>query len=129
MQRPDDNEATVTERLRVYDEKTRPLIDFYRARSLLRVINAAGDVDQVTRRLAQALGAPALLARRAAGARRKPRGSKPRRPAAKRSRPAVAARSAKRGAARARAAVPATAKRRGTGGGRRKSAARPRKHR
>src|SRR6202140_5206866 len=58
-QRPDDNEATVTERLRVYDEQTRPLIDFYRARGLLRVINAEGDVDEVTRRLAQALGAPA----------------------------------------------------------------------
>ena len=58
-QRPDDNEATVAERLRVYDEQTRPLIDFYRARGLLRVINAEGDLDEVTRRLAQALGAPA----------------------------------------------------------------------
>ena len=58
-QRPDDNEATVAERLRVYDEQTRPLIDFYRARGLLRVINAEGDVDEVTRRVAQALGAPA----------------------------------------------------------------------
>jgi adenylate kinase len=60
-QRPDDNEATVAERLRVYDEQTRPLIDFYRARGLLRVINAEGDVDEVTQRLAQALGAPASL--------------------------------------------------------------------
>src|ERR1700704_3403602 len=47
-QRPDDNEATVAERLRVYDEKTRPLIDFYRARGLLRVIDAEGHVDEVT---------------------------------------------------------------------------------
>ncbi len=39
-QRPDDNEATVGERLRVYAEKTRPLIDFYRARGLLRSIDA-----------------------------------------------------------------------------------------
>ncbi len=62
VQRPDDNEATVAERLRVYDEKTRPLIDFYRARGLLRVIDAEGDVDAVTRRLAKALGAPALSA-------------------------------------------------------------------
>ena len=60
VQRPDDNEATVAERLRVYDEKTRPLVDFYRARGLLRVIDAAGDLDAVTRRLAQALGTPAL---------------------------------------------------------------------
>jgi adenylate kinase len=62
VQRPDDNEATVAERLRVYDEKTRPLIDFYRARGLLRVIDAEGDVDAVTRRLAKALGTPALSA-------------------------------------------------------------------
>ncbi|HEY0767400.1 MAG TPA: adenylate kinase [Steroidobacteraceae bacterium] len=59
VQRPDDNEATVAERLRVYEEKTRPLIAFYRARGLLRVIDAEGDVDEVTRRLEQALGAPA----------------------------------------------------------------------
>jgi adenylate kinase len=58
MQRPDDNEATVAERLRVYDEKTRPLVDFYRARGLLRVINAEGDVTEVTRRLGAAIGAP-----------------------------------------------------------------------
>jgi adenylate kinase len=58
MQRPDDNEATVAERLRVYDEKTRPLVDFYRARGLLRVINAEGEVSEVTRRLGLAIGAP-----------------------------------------------------------------------
>jgi len=67
-QRPDDNEATVAERLRVYDEKTRPLIDFYRARGLLRVIDAEGRVDEVTRRLARALGAPLAAPRRTRGA-------------------------------------------------------------
>ena len=71
MQRPDDNEATVAERLRVYDEKTRPLIDFYRASGLLQVIDAEAAVDEVTARLAQALRVPALRApKRAAGARR-----------------------------------------------------------
>src|SRR5204862_20590 len=50
MQRPDDNEATVAERLRVYDEKTRPLIDFYRARRPLRLIDAAGAVEEGPRR-------------------------------------------------------------------------------
>lgn len=60
VQRPDDNEATVAERLRVYDEKTRPLVDFYRARGLLRVIDAEGDVDSVTRLLARTLGVPGL---------------------------------------------------------------------
>jgi adenylate kinase len=60
IQRPDDNEETVRERLRVYEAQTRPLIDFYRARGLLRVINAEGEVDEVTRRLMQALVAPTL---------------------------------------------------------------------
>jgi len=63
VQRPDDNEATVAERLRVYDEKTRPLIDFYRSRGLLRVIDAQGDLDEVTRRLVRALAPSAGAAR------------------------------------------------------------------
>jgi adenylate kinase len=65
VQRPDDNEATVRERLRVYEEQTRPLIDFYRARRLLRVIDATGHVDAVTARLEQALGELGAGARRA----------------------------------------------------------------
>jgi adenylate kinase len=71
IQRPDDNEATVVERLRVYDEKTLPLIDFYRARGLLRVIDAKAGVDEVSRRLAQALHLPAqkAAARKAGGTR------------------------------------------------------------
>ena len=67
IQRPDDNEATVAERLRVYEEKTRPLIEFYRARGLLRVINAEGGVEEVTRRLEQALHAAAQRTARARG--------------------------------------------------------------
>src|SRR5258708_26539452 len=51
VQRPDDNEATVAERLRVYEEKTRPLIDFYRARRLLRVIDADAGVRSEERRV------------------------------------------------------------------------------
>jgi adenylate kinase len=62
IQRPDDNEATVAERLRVYDEKTLPLIDFYRARGLLQVVDAKAGVDEVSRRLAQALHLPARKA-------------------------------------------------------------------
>jgi adenylate kinase len=71
VQRPDDNEATVTERLRVYEEKTRPLVDFYRGRGLLRVIDAQGDLEEVTRRLQQALAAPGAPARRTKPAARK----------------------------------------------------------
>ncbi len=56
FQRPDDNEATVAERLRVYDEKTRPLIEFYREQGILRAIDAEGELDDVTQRLERALG-------------------------------------------------------------------------
>jgi adenylate kinase len=55
VQRPDDNEATVAERLKIYDEKTRPLIDFYRGKRLLYSINASGDPAEVTERLTAAL--------------------------------------------------------------------------
>ena len=54
-QRRDDNEATVAERLKVYDDKTRPLIDFYRGQKLLYSINAEGDVADVQERLTAAL--------------------------------------------------------------------------
>src|SRR5215472_10582634 len=50
-QRRDDNEATVAERLRVYDEKTKPLIEFYAQQGLLHTIRAEGDVDEITRQL------------------------------------------------------------------------------
>ena len=58
FQRPDDNEATVAERLKVYDAETKPLIEFYRARGVLRSIDAEGKVDEVTRRLEEALESP-----------------------------------------------------------------------
>ncbi len=51
VQRPDDTEATVAERLRVYDEQTRPLIDYYAAQGLLHSIDAEGAVADVARRL------------------------------------------------------------------------------
>ena len=55
IQRPDDNEATVAERLRVYEEQTRPLVAYYRKQGLLRSIDAEGDVATVSARVEQAL--------------------------------------------------------------------------
>lgn len=90
IQRPDDNEATVAERLRVYEEKTRPLIAFYESRGLLRVIDAQGELDTVTQRLAQALasGEAAPPRKQAAAAkltspRKAARPARGRRPAAR----------------------------------------------
>ena len=55
IQRRDDEEATVKRRLQVYEEQTRPLADHYAAQRLLRVVQADAPVDEVTRRLIDAL--------------------------------------------------------------------------
>lgn len=54
--RSDDNEETVKNRLRVFDEATSPLVDYYRGRGLLHVINADQDEDAVTADILAALG-------------------------------------------------------------------------
>jgi len=59
FQRPDDNEATVAERLRVYEAQTRPLVDYYQGHGLLRSIDAEGAIEAVSGRLEAALRAPA----------------------------------------------------------------------
>jgi adenylate kinase len=51
FQRPDDNEATLRERLAVYGERTQPLIDYYARKGLLRRIDANGTLDEVNSRL------------------------------------------------------------------------------
>jgi adenylate kinase len=55
IQRPDDTEETVARRLKVYEEKTRPLIDYYNDKGILQTIDAEGDVEGVTERLEEAL--------------------------------------------------------------------------
>jgi len=56
VQRDDDNEATIRNRLQVYDRQTAPLVDYYTKRGLLRTVSATGDVDAVYSRLKTALG-------------------------------------------------------------------------
>jgi adenylate kinase len=58
VQRSDDNEAAVAERLKVYDEKTKPLIEYYTGQGLLRSIDAEGEVDEVSSRLNAVLHVP-----------------------------------------------------------------------
>ncbi|HYB66044.1 MAG TPA: hypothetical protein VEC59_12380, partial [Steroidobacteraceae bacterium] len=66
-----------------------PLIAFYQSRGLLRVIDAKGELDAVTRRLAAALAAPAAPRPRQSAARSTARG-KPARAAKSRARGARA---------------------------------------
>jgi adenylate kinase len=56
LQRKDDNEDTIRNRLQVYERETAPLIDYYGKRGLLKTIAATGDVDAVYARLKSALG-------------------------------------------------------------------------
>ncbi len=55
-QRADDQEETVANRLKVYENQTAPLIGYYRQRDLLRRIDGVGAVDEIRRRVVDALG-------------------------------------------------------------------------
>jgi len=55
IQRVDDNEETISNRLDVYHERTEPLIDFYQSRNKLITIDAGGPVEEVYERLKEAL--------------------------------------------------------------------------
>jgi adenylate kinase len=57
IQRPDDKEDVIGKRLEVYEAQTTPLIAFYRANGLLRVVDADADVDTVFASLQRAVGA------------------------------------------------------------------------
>ena len=46
--RADDNPETVATRLAVFEEATRPLIEYYRGRELLHVVDADRGADEVT---------------------------------------------------------------------------------
>ena len=56
-QRVDDSEATVRNRLEVYERQTAPLLDYYRQRGLLRTVSGEGTVDKVRQDLREAAGA------------------------------------------------------------------------
>ena len=52
----DDDEGAIRRRLELFDRETEPLLDFYDGPGLLVGVDAEGDVDQVTGRIAAALG-------------------------------------------------------------------------
>ena len=47
IQRKDDSEETIRNRLKVYTEQTAPLIDYYRAKGILRAVNCQGTVEEI----------------------------------------------------------------------------------
>lgn len=55
IQREDDNEATIRNRLEVYRQQTEPLIDYYRKRGKLKIVDADDTIDEVYARFRQIL--------------------------------------------------------------------------
>jgi adenylate kinase len=56
IQRPDDREEVIGKRLEVYDAQTRPLVEFYTADGLLRIVNADAPMDDVFKSIEHAVG-------------------------------------------------------------------------
>jgi len=50
LQREDDTEEVITNRLDVYRARTEPLVAFYRQRNILKTVDADGSVDEVHER-------------------------------------------------------------------------------
>lgn len=47
IQRKDDNEETVVNRLKVYHETTAPVINYYADKGILLEVNGVGDIDEI----------------------------------------------------------------------------------
>ncbi len=70
-QRDDDREETVRNRLSVYNESTCPVLDFYRAESLLSEIDGIGRPDEVEARILDVLNGLISARTRARAGKRK----------------------------------------------------------
>jgi adenylate kinase len=55
VQRDDDNEETIGNRLTVYRQQTEPLVGYYLDAGLLRTVDGSGEIDDVYRRLTNIL--------------------------------------------------------------------------
>jgi len=54
-QRDDDKEESIKNRLKVYQASTAPLIDYYKAKGLLRGVDGVGDMKEILARMVKAL--------------------------------------------------------------------------
>ncbi len=53
--RSDDNEETIKNRIKVYNQQTSPLIDYYRTKGILRDIDGMGTIEEITNRITKAI--------------------------------------------------------------------------
>lgn len=56
VQRADDKPETVEARLKIFDQQTSPLVEYYQKRGLLRRVDSTGEINEVYRRLRKVLG-------------------------------------------------------------------------
>ncbi len=56
IQREDDNEEVIRNRLEVYRQQTEPLVEFYARRNRLKTIDADGSIDAIYERVLEAVG-------------------------------------------------------------------------
>ncbi|MGH8480861.1 MAG: adenylate kinase [Nevskiaceae bacterium] len=55
LQRADDNEETITRRLKVYQDQTAPLIDYYKQQGKFVSVDGEGSMDEIFRRIEKVL--------------------------------------------------------------------------
>ena len=48
IKRSDDNESTVSNRLKTYDEQTLPILDHYRSKGIVKDVDAMQSINDVT---------------------------------------------------------------------------------
>ncbi len=51
IKRSDDNESTVKNRLKTYDEQTLPLLDYYNSKGIVKNVDAMKDINEVTKQI------------------------------------------------------------------------------
>jgi adenylate kinase len=56
FQRDDDKEATIKNRLDVYEKSTAPLIDYYRKQGILKSVEGVGSIDDIFSKICSVLG-------------------------------------------------------------------------
>lgn len=55
MHRADDNEETIGKRLKVYQDQTAPLVDYYRGKGIFGVVEGEGEMDAIFARIEKVL--------------------------------------------------------------------------
>jgi adenylate kinase len=60
--RADDNKESIAKRLSIYESETAPILDVYRERGIVDVIDGVGTLDEITERIAVALAARGITA-------------------------------------------------------------------